>query len=115
MVAIGMKCSLVVNEYMKIDFNKLKVHTGLDKKEFVLTQAAKELADGLYKTAMGISGYALALKLYNSKGEEEYTEEEFSMIMNYANKYGTPFFIDALQRLKEDERSNDLESTETNE
>jgi hypothetical protein len=35
--------------------------------------------------------------------------------MNYANKYGTPFFIDALQRLKEDERSNDLESTETNE
>jgi hypothetical protein len=64
---------------------------------------------------MGISGYALALKLYNSKGEEEYTDEEFDMILNYANRYGTPFFIDALQRLKENEGSNDLESTETNE
>lgn len=115
MVAIGMKCSTVVNDIMKIDFNKLKVYTGLDKKQFILAQAAKELADGLYKTAMGISGYALALKLYNSKGEEEYTDEEFDMILNYANRYGTPFFIDALQRLKEDEGSNDLESTETNE
>lgn len=100
---------------MKIDFNKLKVYTGLDKKQFILAQAAKELADGLYKTAMGISGYALALKLYNSKGEEEYTDEEFDIILNYANRYGTPFFIDALQRLKENEGSNDLESTETNE
>ena len=115
MVAIGMKCFTVVNDIMKIDFNKLKVYTGLDKKQFILAQAAKELADGLYKTAMGISGYALALKLYNSKGEEEYTDEEFDMILNYANRYGTPFFIDALQRLKEDEGSNDLESTETNE
>jgi hypothetical protein len=32
MVAIGMKCTIVVNEIMKIDFNKLKVYTGLDKK-----------------------------------------------------------------------------------
>jgi hypothetical protein len=64
---------------------------------------------------MGISGYALALKLYNSKGEEEYTDEEFDMILNYANRYGTPFFIDALQRLKEDEKSNDSESTEVDE
>lgn len=115
MVAIGMKCTIVVNEIMKIDFNKLKVYTGLDKKQFILAQAAKELADGLYKTAMGISGYALALKLYNSKGEEEYTDEEFDMILNYANRYGTPFFIDALQRLKEDEKSNDSESTEVDE
>ena len=32
MVAIGMKCSTVINDIMKIDFNKLKVYTGLDKK-----------------------------------------------------------------------------------
>lgn len=100
---------------MKINFRELKVYTSLDKTQSVMVDSAKEISDGIYKTSQGIAGYALALKLYNSKGEEEYTDEEFETIMDYAAKYGTPFFIDALQRLKEDERSNDSESTEVDE
>lgn len=88
---------------MKINFKEFKVYTSLAKSDSQLINIVTELADGIYKTARGIAGHSLALKIYNSKGEEEYTEEEFSMIQNYANQYGTPFFIDALNSIKNEQ------------
>jgi hypothetical protein len=85
---------------MKINFKEFKVYTNLAKSNSQFIDIAAELADGIYKTAQGIAGHSLALKIYNLKGEEEYTEEEFSIIQNYANQYGTPFFIDALSNIK---------------
>lgn len=88
---------------MKINFKEFKVFVSLDKINTQVINISKELADGLYKTAQGIAGYALALKIYNSDGEIEYNEEEFNMIQNYANQYGTPFFIDALNNIKDEQ------------
>lgn len=100
---------------MKIDFKKFEVYNSLDKSNILLIDISKDLANGLYRTASGIEGHALSLKIYNSCGCEDYSDEEFDLILKYANQYGTPFFIDALQRLKEDEKSNDSESTEVDE
>ena len=61
---------------MKINFKEFKVYTNLAKSDSQLINIVTELADGIYKTAQGIAGHSLALKIYNSKGEEEYTEEE---------------------------------------
>ena len=56
---------------MNIDFKKFKVYDTLDKTTPIILDISKELANGLYKTAQGIDGHALALKIYNSTGEED--------------------------------------------
>ena len=96
---------------MKINFKEFKVYTSLAKSDSQLINIVTELADGIYKTAQGIAGHSLVLKIYNSKGEEEYTEEEFSMIQNYANQYGTPFFIDALNSIKNEQSITQSDQT----
>ena len=96
---------------MKINFKEFKVYTNLAKSDSQLINIVTELADGIYKTAQGIAGHSLALKIYNSKGEEEYTEEEFSIIQNYANQYGTPFFIDALNSIKNEQSITQSDQT----
>ena len=85
---------------MNIDFKKFKVYDTLDKTTPIILDISKELANGLYKTAQGIDGHALALKIYNSTGEEDYNDLEIELIAKYANQYGTPFFIDALNSIK---------------
>mgnify|MGYP001266117733 FL=1 len=55
---------------MKINFKEFKVYTNLAKSDSQLINIVTELADGIYKTAQGIAGHSLALKIYNSKGEE---------------------------------------------
>lgn len=96
---------------MKINFKKFKVYTDLAKNNSQLIDIATELADGIYKTAQGIAGHSLALKIYNSIAEEEYTEAEFSIIENYANQYGTPFFIDALNSIKNEQSITQSDQT----
>lgn len=96
---------------MKINFKEFKVYTNLAKSDSQLINIVTELADGIYKTAQGIAGHSLALKIYNSKGEEEYTEEEFSIIQNYANQHGTPFFIDALNSIKNEQSITQSDQT----
>lgn len=100
---------------MKINFKQFLVYTSLDKSISQLMDISKELSDGIYKTAQGIQGYALALKIYNTTGEEEYTDEEFEIIKNYADRFGTPFFVDALNTIKQNAESTIVESAKTNE
>ena len=88
---------------MNIDFKKFKVYDTLDKTTPIILDISKELANGLYKTAQGIDGHALALKIYNSTGEEDYNDLEIELIAKYANQYGTPFFIDALNSIKNEQ------------
>ena len=56
----------------------------------------KDFADLIYQNGKGVAAHALALKIYNSTGGEEYGEEEVEMIRGYAEKLGTPMFIDAI-------------------
>lgn len=88
---------------MKINFRQFQVCTNLDKTDSTILNIANELANGIYKTAQGIEGHALALKIYNSVGEEDYNDNELNAIENYANTYGTPFFIDALNSIKHEQ------------
>ena len=96
---------------MNIDFKKFKVYDTLDKTTHIILDISKELANGLYKTAQGIDGHALALKIYNSTGEEDYNDLEIELIAKYANQYGTPFFIDALNSIKNEQSITQSDQT----
>ena len=53
----------------------------------------------IYKHGNGIRAHALALKIYNSKGETEFTDDEVIMISQAAENFCTPNFIDAIHEI----------------
>lgn len=62
---------------MKINFKEFKVYTNLAKSDSQLINIVTELADGIYKTAQGIAGHSLALKIYNSKEKKSIQKKSF--------------------------------------
>lgn len=81
---------------MKIDFKKLKVFPNIGKENAIIIDAHCNFADMIYQRGSGIAAHALAMKIYNAEGETEYSDEEVEMIRGYAEKLGTPMFIDAI-------------------
>ena len=81
---------------MKIDFRKFRIYPGIDRQRSVEMDVRKEFADLIYQNGKGIAAHALAMKIYNAEGETEYSDEEVEMIRGYAEKLGTPMFIDAI-------------------
>lgn len=93
---------------MKLNFKQFILFQGIDKKNALLTDVSKAIADGLYNTVQGIASHALALKIYNATGEEEYSDEEIEMLRNFS-KQCTPAFMDSFEefvKLKETTDTN---------
>ena len=82
---------------MKIDFKRLKMYSDITRSEesVLVIDARKQFADILYKNGSGIECLDLALKIYRSDGEEEYSEQEYSIMKQMASMC-SPMFIDAV-------------------
>lgn len=89
---------------MKIDFEKFPLFQGLSGQRQVLN-VKHVLADELYTKGQGIAFHALALKIYNSEGETEYSDMEYALLLDFAEHCMTPSFIDSLKSLKKDDSS----------
>lgn len=81
---------------MKLNFKQFILFQGIDKTNVTLVDVSKAIADGLYNAAQGIAAHALALKIYNAAGEEEYSDEEIEMLRNFS-KQCTPAFMDSFE------------------
>lgn len=82
---------------MKIlNFKQLLIATDVARKHCEKIDSRESFANVLYCNGDGISSHVLALKIYNSIGETEYTDEEINLIKKYADSCCKPFFIDAL-------------------
>lgn len=79
----------------KINFERLEVFLDIAKTQRVEQNVKSELADIMYKMGKGIAFHALAIKIYNSSGETEYTDEECDLIREVSQSCA-PFFIDAI-------------------
>ena len=86
----------------KINFKKIEMYTDLEKKNKLVQDVSKDIANILYSNGKGIDAHALSLKIYNAKGVEEFDESEVSMIVHAANLCA-PFFIDAISNVLKDE------------
>lgn len=84
----------------KIDFEKLKVALDIEGKHVEEQNVKKDFANLLYQQGKGIEYHALALKIFNSEGESEYSDEECELIKQ-ASLTCAPFFIDAIERALE--------------
>lgn len=85
----------------KIDFTRVEICTSITGKTCVVEDIREAFADALYKQGMGLKVYALALKIFNSKGEEEYDDEEVAIIKAFAHQFCSPSLIDAINKMTE--------------
>ena len=81
----------------KINFQQFRIPTGIDKSRYRTGDARESVANMLYLNFNGIRAHALALKIYRSEGETEYTEEEVKTLTEVSDTYGNPAFIDGLR------------------
>lgn len=81
----------------KLNFQLFKIPTGIDKCRFHIGDARESVANMLYLNVNGIRAHALAMKIYQSEGEIDYSEEEVRTLIEVANSYATPAFIDGLK------------------
>ena len=51
----------------KINFERIEIFTGIEKRECIVQNVKKDFADIIYQMGKGIESHALALKIYNSK------------------------------------------------
>ena len=73
---------------VKINFEEIKIYTDIEHKTMVRLDMKKKIANDIYNHGQGIDFHALALKIYNSQGEIELSEEEYKLLMDYARAMG---------------------------
>lgn len=83
-----------------INFSRLEVFTDIAKTRCSVIDVRNQIADAIYQTGRGIASHALALKIYNSQDEVEYTEEEFTLIKDFVAQFGSPALIDAINKIE---------------
>lgn len=81
---------------IKLNFQQFSVPTGISRKNRQTGDARESFANMLYLNVNGIRAHALAMKIYNSEGEESYSPEEVKLIKDVAEKLCAPNFIDGL-------------------
>lgn len=80
----------------KINFQQFRIPEGIDRSRYQTGDARESVANMLYLNVNGIRAHALALKIYRSEGETDFTEEEVRTLCEVAGTYATPAFIDGL-------------------
>lgn len=68
----------------------------MSRKAAQTVDARETFADMVYKNVNGIKAHALALKIYESEGETEYSDGEVRLIRTVAERLCVPGFIDGL-------------------
>lgn len=93
---------------MKINFEKFPCYINIAKKGKIMINVKNDLSNSLYINGGGIEMGALALKIYNSTGEEEYTEKECNILLNFVKNSNTfsPIFIDSFKDLVKSEEKD---------
>lgn len=79
-----------------IDFQHFKVYASISRKVAHTVDARESFADVIYNNVNGIRAHAIAMKIYKSEGETEYSDDEVKLIQAVADKMCVPGFIDGL-------------------
>lgn len=89
----------------KLDFQHFKVYASISRKAAHTVDARESFADVIYNNVNGIRAHALAMKIYKSDGETEYSDDEVKLIQAVADKMCVPGFIDGLSEQLDDTKT----------
>lgn len=84
-------------EKTRIDFTKIEVPGNLAGTRVTVMDIREPFADIIYRQGTGIACRALALKIYNSRGEAVYDGNEVALIAELASNLLTPAVMDGIR------------------
>lgn len=79
-----------------MDFKNIEVYTDLKKQNKTIVDLQESIADLIYQKGYGIQAHALALKIYNSDADTQFTDSELQLLQEFVNKFCPPMIIDAI-------------------
>ena len=92
---------------VKLNFQHFSVPTGVSRKNRQTGDARESFADMIYLNVNGIRAHLLAMKIYHSEGDTEYSPDEVTLIREVAEKLCAPNFIDGLMEQMENQPKNE--------
>ena len=92
---------------MKIDFQHFNVYMAVNHKYARTMDVRESFADMIYNNVNGIKAHALALKIYESEGEADYTDDEVKLVRIVAERLCVPGFIDGLNEQLDNNPNNE--------
>ena len=92
---------------MRIDFQNFNVYLSVSRKEARPMDVRETFADMIYNNVNGIKAHALALKIYESEGEADYTDDEVKLVRIVAERLCVPGFIDGLNEQLDNNPNNE--------
>ena len=92
---------------MGLNFEEFVMPVCVSGKKVTKGDARESLADLIYLKVMGIKAHALAMKIYQSHGETEYSEDEVRIIRSVSERWCAPNFIDGLMAQLENQSKNE--------
>jgi len=84
---------------MKLNFKEFRIPSGINKRNWQITDVREQVADLLYTHANGIKAHRLAFKILDSIGDEEYSTEETGTVRYVIEQFCLPCVIDGLNEL----------------
>lgn len=84
---------------MKLNFKEFRIPSGINKRNWQITDVREQVADLLYTQANGIKAHRLAFKILDSTGDEEYSTEETGTVRYVIEQFCLPCVIDGLNEL----------------
>ena len=91
----------------RIDFEHFNVYTSVSRKVARPMDVRETFADMIYNNVNGIKAHALALKIYESEGEADYTDDEVKLVRIVAERLCVPGFIDGLNEQLDNNPNNE--------
>ena len=79
---------------MKINFKQFKVYTDITQTKTKEQDMRLSFADTMYKNCNGIMAHDLAMRIYKSEGEVEFTPDEIAFLKDFLSN-ATPIFVDS--------------------
>lgn len=77
----------------RINFEEFGLITDLKGEHTEKVNVKEVVADSIYKGANGVKALDLALKIYKSEGETEYTDDETELLTETVERNFTAMFI----------------------
>lgn len=90
-----------------INFDRFVLFKSIDGSETEVLNVRRVFAEELYTRGQGIACHALALKIYNGDGAQEFSAEECRLMTAFAEQIMAPNFIDSLNFLMDNSNEKD--------
>lgn len=82
----------------KIDFDRFMLIKSIDGQKKAEMNVRRVFAEEIYSRGKGLAFHALALKIYNGEGCQDFTDEECALMVSFASQCMSPAFLDSLQK-----------------